>query len=168
MAALVERLHLWFLLHPKRAGRLVLLLGLFLAGALSHFQWPPPQPREWKEYSVLALEKISSSHNGRIDLSFRLRTSDEAKIGVASDISSLFDQSLLLRQSLPTQVEVYADHQAKGGIIWAEGLRLKSGPTLLDFVAVKTVQVPDQTLAWLAGGLFIVFGLALQFIRPKM
>ncbi len=153
----------WARANPKRLGRLSLLLGLFLMGLLSRGEWAREARMEWKNYSVLSSERISTPHHGQVDRGYRLKLADDAKIGVASAVGELFNQALLLRQPLPVEVEVYADHEAQQGIIWARGMRLKSGESLLDPVLAKEMLSENSPLAVIVGGIFIVLGVFLQF-----
>lgn len=167
MAFIISGLRAWARANPRRLGRLSILLGLFVSGLLANYDPLSDSDPTWKEYSVLAVEKISTPHHGQIEHAYRLKLADGTKIGIDEKLGPFFNNALILRQPVPIAVEVYGRQEIKNGIIWAQGVRLKNDVVILDPEAAKS---SNQSLHWpalLAGGFFVVLGAALQFKKPR-
>ena len=155
----MEKLKLWARTNPRRIGRLLILLGLVVAGYFTHRE----DAAVWQDYTMLALEKISVPHGSH---TYRLKTATAVTVKV--EYADLFNKSLLMHQTLPVAIQVFAEPESKDDSLEAQGLRLKSGEIILDPDQVREKHLPQRTFGMVFGGILLFAGVLLQFKRTPV
>jgi hypothetical protein len=155
-----------FARHPRLFGWLCVAFGLIIAYSVADRHYTRLN-RTWKDYSVRGIERVSIPRRTGVERTYRLLLEGEGRIGIDPMYSSLFDEVRLQKQAKPTAVEVFSDHRESHGVIWAVGLRLKSGEILLNPEAAAKASSDDDVAGAVLAGVFVLCGIGLQFYRGK-